>query len=50
MAKPGETWLVTGASKGIGLQYITQVMSKPPPPPAMAMAGTALAPNNAKLH
>jgi NAD(P)-dependent dehydrogenase (short-subunit alcohol dehydrogenase family) len=27
MAKPGETWLVTGASKGIGLQYITQVLA-----------------------
>ena len=25
MVKPGETWLITGASRGIGLQYVKQV-------------------------
>ena len=30
MAQPGETWVVTGASKGIGLAYVTQVMHPHP--------------------
>jgi hypothetical protein len=27
MVKPGETWLITGASRGIGLQYVIQVIA-----------------------
>ena len=29
MPQPGETWVVTGASRGIGLQYIVQAGTSP---------------------
>ena len=38
MPQPGETWVVTGASKGIGLAYVTQVSPLSAPCPNEAPA------------
>ena len=36
----GQTFVITGASKGIGLQYVTQVTSLPPQIPWSSGAGS----------